>query len=248
MPNVIALVHNGPAAMLAPWKRHGKSRNCCPARTGRQRRGIGRRVLEMESERWEQVAGLHRAALEREEGQRADFLRGACGGDKGLLQEVESLLASEKEGKSFMELPAKEAAARVVALEEARQPVPLSTGTRLGPYEILAPIGAGGMGEVYRARDPRIGREVAIKVLPAAFASDIDRLRRFEQEVRAAGALSHPNILAIFDVGHENGSPFIVSELLEGVTLRERMRAGSIPTATAIEYGREVARGLAAAH
>ena len=96
----------------------------------------------------------------------------------------------------------------------------LTAGTRLGPYEILNPIGAGGMGEVYRARDPRIGREVAIKVLPAAFSKDADRLRRFEQEVRAAGALNHPNILAIYDVGTYEGSPYLVSELLEGETLR----------------------------
>ena len=99
----------------------------------------------------------------------------------------------------------------------------LPPGTRLGPYEIVAPLGAGGMGEVYRARDPRIGREVAIKVLPAAFARDPDRVRRFEQEVRAAGALNHPNILTIFDVGSDDGSPYIVSELLEGETLRARI-------------------------
>ena len=103
----------------------------------------------------------------------------------------------------------------------------LTAGTRLGPYEILAPIGAGGMGEVYRARDPRIGREVAIKVLPAAFSKDADRLRRFEQEVRAAGALNHPNILVIYDVGTYEGSPYLVSELLEGeigrASCRERV-------------------------
>lgn len=126
--------------------------------------------------------------------------------------------------------------------------MPLSAGTKLGPYVILAPIGAGGMGEVYRARDPRIGRDVAIKVLPPSFAQDADRLRRFEQEVRASGALNHPNILTIFDVGQGDGSPYIVSELLEGSTLLDRMRAGPIPTAKAIEYALEVSRGLAAAH
>lgn len=96
----------------------------------------------------------------------------------------------------------------------------LSPGNRLGPYEILAPLGAGGMGEVYRARDERLKREVAIKVLPASFSADADRLRRFEQEAQAAGSLNHPNILAIYDVGTHDGNPYVVSELLEGETLR----------------------------
>ena len=128
----------------------------------------------------------------------------------------------------------------------------LAAGTQLGPYEILGHIGSGGMGEVYRARDPRIGREVAIKVLPAAFATDADRLRRFEQEVRAAGALNHPNILAIYDVGRHDGSPYIVSELLEGETLRERlggtMPATALPQRKAIDHALGIAHGLAAAH
>src|SRR5213594_3330702 len=97
----------------------------------------------------------------------------------------------------------------------------LSSGARLGPYEILAPLGAGGMGEVYRAEDPRLGREVAIKVLPSSLAQDADRLRRFEQEARAAGVLNHPNILAIFDIGSHDGSPYIVFELLEGQNLTQ---------------------------
>ena len=97
----------------------------------------------------------------------------------------------------------------------------LAAGTRLGPYDILAPLGAGGMGEVYRARDPRLGRDVAIKVLPEAFSADPERLSRFEQEARAAAALNHPNILAVYDIGQHGGSPYIVSELLEGATLGE---------------------------
>ena len=124
----------------------------------------------------------------------------------------------------------------------------LSPGARLDPYEILAPIGAGGMGEVYRARDPRIGREVAIKVLPPAFSRDPDRLRRFEQEVRAVGALNHPNILTIYDVGSHDGSPYIVSELLEGETLRQRITGGALPQRKAVDYALQTAHGLAAAH
>ncbi|MGZ4824570.1 MAG: protein kinase domain-containing protein [Terriglobales bacterium] len=122
-------------------------------------------------------------------------------------------------------------------------------GTSLGPYEMVASIGAGGMGEVYRAHDPRLGREVAIKILPAQFATDVERLRRFEQEARAAAALNDPNILAIYDLGTQpNGSPYIVSELLEGETLRDRLRSGPLPLRKATEYAAQIARGLAAAH
>src|SRR5580765_8300540 len=124
----------------------------------------------------------------------------------------------------------------------------IAPGTRLGPYEILAPIGSGGMGEVYRAKDPRLGREVAIKVLPASFSADPDRLRRFEQEAKAAGLLNHPNITAIYDVGTHEGSPYIVSELLEGETLRSRLSAGAMSSRRATELGLQAARGLAAAH
>src|ERR1700704_1969707 len=100
----------------------------------------------------------------------------------------------------------------------------MSAGDKIGPYEILGWIGAGGMGEVYRARDPRLGREVAIKVLPETFAADRSRLHRFEQEARAAGQLNHPNIVAVYDVGTHAGAPYIVSELLEGESLGSRLR------------------------
>lgn len=125
----------------------------------------------------------------------------------------------------------------------------LTAKTKLGPYEIQSPLGAGGMGEVYRARDTRLNRDVAVKVLPASFAADAERLQRFAQESRAAAALNHPNILSIFDVGTEGGTPFVVSELLEGETLRERLRTGPLSsTRKAIEYAQQMARGLAAAH
>src|SRR5271154_6670975 len=126
--------------------------------------------------------------------------------------------------------------------------MPLPVGTRLGPYEVLAPIGAGGMGEVYRARDSRLGREVALKILPAAFASDPDRVRRFEQEGRAAAALNHPNIVVIYDSGSEGGVFYVATELLEGETLRERLAGAALPVRKAIDYAIQTARGLAAAH
>src|SRR2546426_6213267 len=124
----------------------------------------------------------------------------------------------------------------------------IAAGTRLVPYEILAPLGAGGMGEVYRARDTRLGRDVAVKVLPSSFSADADRLHRFEQEACAAGALNHPNILIVHDIGTHDGSPYVVSELLEGETLRERMGGTAQPQRKAIDYALQIAHGLAAAH
>ncbi len=124
----------------------------------------------------------------------------------------------------------------------------LVAGTRVGPYEILAPLGAGGMGEVYRACDTRLGREIALKILPESFARETDRLHRFEQEARAVAALNHPNILGVFDIGQHNGSPFLVSELLEGETLRAVLDSGALPQRKTIEYGVQIAQGLAAAH
>src|SRR5229473_3361771 len=124
----------------------------------------------------------------------------------------------------------------------------LTSGTKLGPYEIQASIGAGGMGEVYRAHDARLDRTVAIKVLPASFSADRDRLQRFAQEARAAAALNHPNILSIFDIGDQQGAPYVVSELLEGETLRDRLRSGPISSRKTIDYAVQVARGLSAAH
>jgi eukaryotic-like serine/threonine-protein kinase len=124
----------------------------------------------------------------------------------------------------------------------------LASGTKLGPYEIVSLLGTGGMGEVYRARDSRLRREVAIKVLPQALSLDADRMRRFEQEALATAALNHPNILAVFDIGTSEGSPYVVSELLEGETLRERLRSGAIPVRKTLDYAMQVAHGLAAAH
>src|SRR5271166_1677489 len=124
----------------------------------------------------------------------------------------------------------------------------LAAGTRIGPYEIVSPLGAGGMGEVYRARDTRLSREVALKVLPDFFARDADRLRRFEQEARAVAALNHPNILAIYDIGKHDGAPYLVSELLEGASLRAELDRGPLTPRKASEYAAQIAQGLAAAH
>src|SRR5580698_8366372 len=126
--------------------------------------------------------------------------------------------------------------------------MPLASGTRLSQYEILSSLGAGGMGEVYRARDTRLDRQVAIKVLPELVSADPDRLQRFEVEAKAAAALNHPNILAVYQMGTYAGVPYLVSELLEGKTLAETVRRGPLPLRKAIDYGVQIAHGLAAAH
>ena len=198
----------------------------------------------MERERWENLVRLHSAALEREESQRSAFLREACAGDEDLRREVESLLAYEQKGEGFLETPALEAAARELAGEKTT----LAVGTHLGPYEILAPIGAGGMGQVYRAHDPRLKRDVALKVLPAGMATDRAHIVRFEREARAASALNHPNIVSVYDLGLEGPTYWIATELVVGEPLKSLIERGPLPVRKAIEIAAQIASGLAAAH
>ena len=124
----------------------------------------------------------------------------------------------------------------------------LANGTQLGPYHIIAAIGEGGMGQVYSARDTRLQRSVAIKILPSSVSTDPDRLWRFSQEARAASGLNHPNILVVHDIGEHDRAPYVVCELLEGATLRERLQGGPLPAHKAVDYAIQIARGLAAAH
>src|SRR5262249_5584243 len=161
----------------------------------------------MNPERWKQIDELFSAVLELDVEKRAAFLEEACAGDEALKKEVETLLSSDGQADSFIVSPASQMAAELLSEPPAR----LFPGEAIGPYKILSLVGAGGMGEVYRAVDPRIGREIAIKILPPRFSQDRSRIRRFEQEARAAGMLNHPNILAIYDAGTENGSPYLVS-------------------------------------
>src|SRR6476620_1948493 len=126
--------------------------------------------------------------------------------------------------------------------------MPLAPGTRLGPYEILSELGTGGMGEVYRGKDTRLRRDVAIKTLHPSFLHDADRLRRFRQEAQSAALLDHPNILAVHFVGDDNGVPFLVCELLEGESLRERLRRELLPVRKSLDYAAQIIEGLAAAH
>jgi len=190
----------------------------------------------MTPERWQQVKGVMQEALEIASEQRPAFLDRACSTDHSLRREVESLLSSSNDVRSSFMRSSPHADLR------------LSNETVLGDFEVLSLIGAGGMGEIYRARDRRLDRDVAIKVLPRFVSFDPERLHRFEQEAKAAAALNHPNILAVFQMGTHEGAPYLVSELLEGETLREQVKHGPIPPRKAIDYGVQVACGLAAAH
>lgn len=203
--------------------------------------------MSMKPEHWEQVAQLHRAALDLEKNTRGAFLQKECAGDEDLRREVESLLALEADAENFMEGSALQAVAKQLA-DEQRPLRALSPGVKLGSYVIVGELGAGGMGEVYRARDSSLKREVAIKVLPASYSRDPDRLRRFELEAQAAAALNHPNILSILHIGEHDGWPYIVSELLDGETLGDRLRHGPMRRREALDVAVAVARGLAAAH
>jgi serine/threonine protein kinase/Tol biopolymer transport system component len=193
--------------------------------------------------RWEQIDQLLQSALSRRPADRAAFVDEACGGDESLRREVTSLL--EAHGRSG---PLDDRLSQVAEDVLPPRDATALEGRSFGPYRVMTRLGAGGMGEVYRARDTRIGRDVALKVLPDDYAVDPDRVRRFEQEARAAGALNHPNILTLHDVGHHDGTPYLVAELLEGETLRDRIGRGPLPWRKAAETAAAIAEGLAAAH
>ena len=186
----------------------------------------------MQAELWKRIEGLYQAALAHPPEKRAEFIQQACPDDPQLRAEVQSLL--DQNADSFLE------GSPLSSIVQA--------GARLGNFELLERIGRGGMGEVWRARDTRLKRDVAIKLLPAAFTRDADRIARFEHEARAASALNHPNIISIFDVGHENNSWWIVSELVDGESLRSLLDRGLPPMHKAIELAVQIAEGLEAAH
>jgi len=190
----------------------------------------------MTPERWQRVKEVLQGVMQLAPPERGAFLDRACSSDASLRAEIESLLSADEQiVSSFLECP---------PIAGPR----IGVGTRLGDYEVVSLLGSGGMGEVYRARDLRLGREVAIKVLPPFFCSDPDRLRRFEKEARAAAALSHLNILAVYQLGTYEGAPYLVTELLQGETLRALLKGGALSVRQAVDYALQIARGLAAAH
>ena len=198
----------------------------------------------MTPERWKQVEEIYQAALDRDLAARPAFLAEACAGDEALRHEVESLLDAHRSEGRFLESGAMKMAARDLAAGMPRA----TAGQRLGAYQLVELLGAGGMGEVWRALDPGLRRHVAIKILPSQFSADPDRLRRFEQEAQAAGRLNHPNVLSVYAIGEHEGFPYLVTELLEGMTLRQALAGGPLPEARALEYADQLVQGLAAAH
>ena len=197
----------------------------------------------MKPERWQQVDQIYHAALERDASQRATFLDQACVGDAELRQEVESLIASHEHASSF--IADLKVAAQVLAREQGQSLV----GRMISHYKVVSLLGAGGMGEVYLAKDSRLGRSVALKLLPAHFTQDVGHLRRFEQEARAVANLSHPNVCTIHEVVEtEEGRHCIVMEHVEGVTLRGILSGRGLEIRKALELAAQVANGLAAAH
>jgi eukaryotic-like serine/threonine-protein kinase len=213
-----------------------------------QRSNITRQIsgyIGMDAERWRNLELLYHTALEREPEERSKFIAEACRGDSELHSELESLLRQDVEANSPLDRPAWEDASSL--LEYART-APLEAGMQVGPYRIGAPIGAGGMGRVYKAHDSRLGRDVALKVLREDIAHHPRRRSRFEIEARAVAALNHPNIVSIFDFGEVDGCPYAVSELIEGESLRVLLRRGSVSVRKLIDIAVQVADGLAAAH
>jgi eukaryotic-like serine/threonine-protein kinase len=197
-------------------------------------------------DRWAAVERLYHAALVRPLDERAAFLAEACAGDGGLRHEVESLLAQDASVNAVLTVGAAVAAAGLVS-DIGRS---VLAGRRLGAYQILASIGAGGMGEVYRARDTRLGREVAIKILPRAVTADTDRLARFEREARVLASLNHLHIAGIHGVEESDGIRALVLELVEGETLAQRIaaRQTGLPVKDALDIARQIADALDAAH
>lgn len=198
----------------------------------------------MKVERWKQIDSILQAAMELDLAERAAFLDQACASDPSLRSEVEALIDSYDKAGSFIEAPVFEGAADLVASAQAGSLI----GKQLGPYKITAVLGSGGMGEVYLAQDGRLGRNVALKLLPDYFTADDQRLRRFQQEARAVSALNHPNIITIFEIGQSESIRFLATEYIEGETIRQRLSGATLSVREALDIAIQVASALDAAH
>src|SRR4030095_5221630 len=196
----------------------------------------------MTPERWQKITALLESALEREPLQRSDFLDQACAGDSSLRREVEVLLVAHEQAGSFIESPAVEVMAGSLTNNDS------VLGRSFGPYQIISRLGSGGMGEIYLAEDTRLGRKVALKALPSHFTTDEERVRRFQQEARAVSALSHPNIITIYEIGQIDALHFIAQEFIDGETLRRRLAIRALTITEALQIAANVAMALCAAH
>src|SRR5688500_17098728 len=193
---------------------------------------------------WQKVREVFDSALRHRPDERRKFVNEVCGDDKTLFAEVESLLSSHDSAESFMETPAVAEVAHMIEIETKK----LEAGKRFGHYEIIKQIGAGGMGEVYLAKDTRLERKTAIKILRGNVAQDEERMQRFVREAKSASALNHPNIITIYEIGETEDTHFIATEYIEGDTLRERLKGASINLKSALEIAIQVANALDAAH
>jgi len=189
----------------------------------------------MTPERWRQIKGLLESALERTSHEREAFLADACAGDLELRAEVDALLDSHARSGDFIEAPAYELLADSLAQTD------LLPGTTVGPYEIIRRLGSGGMGDIYLAEDTRLGRKVALKALPSHFTKDPERVRRFQLEAKAASALSHPNIITIYEIGQLDRLHYIAFEYVDGQTLRQRLTNAPLTIAEALAVASSVA-------
>src|SRR5262245_43973214 len=196
----------------------------------------------MSPDRWRRIEALYHSALERESKQRAAFLAEACSNDTTLRHEVESLLSQER---SPIDEPPWKAASELLSTNSTAR---LRSGTRLGPYEAIELVGEGGMGSVYRARDTRLDRIVAVKLIQCESTDRMDLRQRFRREARAISAINHPHVCALYDVGEQDGIDYLVMEYVEGETLAQRLRKGKLPMDRVLHYGGQIAQALAIAH
>ncbi|HEX8999800.1 MAG TPA: serine/threonine-protein kinase, partial [Blastocatellia bacterium] len=194
----------------------------------------------MNSERWQQIETLFHDASELAPDARGPFLESACAGDAELRNQVEALLQSLEESGDFIEAPP--------VAQTVSSPTASFIGRAIGHYKVVSLLGAGGMGEVYLARDSKLDRPIALKILPAQFTADPMQVQRFAREARAASALNHPNIITIHEIGHDAGAHFIATEFIAGETLREKINRGKIELKEALRIATQIADALSAAH
>ena len=206
----------------------------------------GKEAVSTKAEDWRKVEQLYQSAREREPFQRASYLRKACEGDEQLLREVESLLAQDSLKPGVLDQPAWVGVDRLIPVSAPASPIP--PGTQLGPYTIEGLLGKGGMGEVYRARDAKLKREVAIKILPDAFSRDPGRVGRLQREAHVLASLNHPNVATIHSFEEVDGSRFLVLELVPGETLAERIKRGPIAIDVVLAVAKQICEALEAAH
>src|SRR5215475_5177124 len=202
----------------------------------------------MDAKRWEQIKEIYGRAIDLCGDEREGFIAGTCACDADLRREIETLLAAHADAGAFLQSPAVEVVAREIVADEEISPAPQLIGRELANYKIISLLGRGGMGEVYLAEDKRLRRKVALKLLPAQFVNDVERVRRFEREAAAASATNHPNIVTIHEIGQIERTHYLVTEFVAGETLRQRLTRGRMEMMSALDVIVQVAAALDAAH